>query len=138
MENNCCEKCIGTEVEIGRPREMNCKYGEMMPSCPCHTPTPPVEGWEKIFSNYQIKNEWHPDATPLDVKNLIKHLLHSQRQTLLSKVDEVENVDGFAERVVIEYANTSGRDDNRTHVREAVRKVFSDYKEALKKELDTN
>jgi hypothetical protein len=58
---------------------------------------------------------------------LREKLLSLQRST----VERFGNIDEIAERVVIEYANTSGRDDNRTHVREAVRTVLGDILRTL-------
>lgn len=48
------------------------------------------------------------------------------RQQAYAEVRGMINVDELAERIVIDYANRSGRDDNRPDVREASREVLID------------
>ena len=59
--------------------------------------------------------------------NADQKALEALDQRLLAQVREMINPDEIAERIVIEYANESGREDQyRTFVRSSARKVLSD------------
>ena len=91
---------------------------------------------EKEIEEALKRATWNYDPTlghflsSKGVKALLASLMHSIRLATLTELNPVE----LAERIVIEYANISGREsENRTFVREASIKVITDIINELKK-----
>lgn len=61
-----------------------------------------------------------------------------REQSIVTKYREQSIVTEYAEKIVIEYANISGRDDNRPAVREASKRVIRDLLKQLIKIADGN
>lgn len=46
--------------------------------------------WREGFAVYHKRNEWHPDATPLDVENFIDKTLKAHLQNIRERVAKLK------------------------------------------------
>ena len=153
MENNCCKWCVPKDerwtcADIGckchKHKHASTLIAETSTAIPPkevtgnHTPTPPAEEWEEklqreaqftgaLVSGY---NEDDKVVCLDEALSILRNALHSQRQNILSKVDEV------GERLKLKHE--THHTDTGARIVASYNEGISDYNEALKKELDTN
>jgi hypothetical protein len=92
------------------------------------------EQWEdRLMNEFCVMFERSRDDTNVErLEKFISQLLKTQHNAIISEINPVE----LAERIVIEYANISGREsENREYVRQSARTVLEKIVNNLEQDL---